>query len=198
MTRLQSNEKNWLKKNADVTVQFFNHDDPIDYFRSNAKTHQEFLSDKVALETYSSSFFRVRNSIKNVIFANDDFLKNRTNDAIAKLKAATKELSKEPSNWVYFDLMVSNGGNLSFSSVQTRGPEKAIETFGASIPAYIIASIIQNFKSSLSSNQKDFPIGVCRLKSCQIFFVKNRKDQMYCTIQHGNTAAVQRKRRSQK
>jgi hypothetical protein len=57
-----------------------------------------------------------------------------------------------------------------------------------------VAQRVANFQDWLNFYKERLPIGVCRYEKCRKFFVKERKDERYCSPTHKKLAWQKAKR----
>ncbi|MEM4413849.1 MAG: hypothetical protein QXD59_06195 [Candidatus Caldarchaeum sp.] len=176
-------------------VNFFNQD-PVEYFRNAQGFQHEFAKiarDPEKQETLRQSFKQVADAVKAVIIAYEDLWQGRARDnGIKDLQKAAKALDELIEIKTTYKLGVSNAGNVSDAPVIFEATSKL--DFISSIFLNRVAHAVANFKDWLDHYKERLPIGVCRYEKCQQFFVKERRDERYCSPRHANTAAVRKKR----
>lgn len=187
-------EKFYKKENKDWAERF------ILFFTKGPDFHKlaeaGFVYTPETQERYLQALHKVAEIIREIIIAYEDFLRvkegraahtEEVKQARKKLKEALDKLNYVPSKHVSFALQVGQiSDNLEkWSTSETLDP-RAKEFYGDETLAYDAAMEIENFKSLIASLKEHFPIGVCRYEKCQKFFVKERKDERYCSPQHKN------------
>lgn len=86
----------------------------------------------------------------------------------------------------------------TFAAEALRPTPEAVQRYGDDFTAEVMGTWLERFKRALASCGEDFPLGVCRYEKCGRFFVKKRKDEMYCTKTHAKLAWQLEKRRREK
>ncbi len=140
------------------------------------------------------ALYKVAEIIKEIIVAYEDFLNAKkgwvahtegVERARRKLKEALDRLNQVPSKHMSFSLQLGqNSDDLEKHSTSETLDPRAKEFYGDKILAYDAAMEIENFKTLLASLKEQFPLGVCRYEKCRKFFVKERKDERYCSKSH--------------
>jgi len=176
-------------------VNFFN-SDPVKYMReqpSLQSDYEKIAHDLKAQEQLRQSFRKIAEAIKNVITAYEDLWQGRApDDGVKALQRAIKELNSLIVFDATYQLAADNAGHISVDPVVFKA-QSSID-FVSSNMLGEVARKVANFQDWLDSYKERLPIGVCRYEKCRKFFVKERKDERYCSPTHANTAAVRRKR----
>jgi hypothetical protein len=176
-------------------VNFFN-SDPVEYMRKEPKLQSDYekiAHDPKAQEQLRQSFRKIAEAIKNVITAYEDLWQGRApQDGVKALQKAIKELNSLIVFDATYQLAADNAGHISVDPVVFKA-QSSID-FVSSDMLGAVAQRVANFQDWLNFYKERLPIGVCRYEKCRKFFVKERKDERYCSPTHANTAAVRRKR----
>ncbi len=83
----------------------------------------------------------------------------------------------------------------TFAAEALRPTPEAVQRYGDDFTAEVMGTWLERFKRALASCGEDFPLGVCRYEKCGRFFVKKRKDEIYCSRTHKKLAWQLQKRR---
>jgi hypothetical protein len=180
---------------------FFN--DPIGFLKKfRPDNWSQIAKDQGAQDKFAETIRETGETLKQAIRTAEAFFESRnvhkhhSKEALQAFQKSCNAVKLLPSVYLKYDVEVDNDGDL----VRTIGGywrEPLAEKLYH--PASVdTADFIHTFKSFLFSEQDHLPVGVCRLETCRIFFVKKRKDERYCSRQHANTAAVRRKRAAEK
>jgi hypothetical protein len=176
-------------------VNFFN-SDPVEYLRKQPalqSDYEKIAHDPKAQEQLRQSFRKIAEAIKNVITAYEDLWQGRApQDGVKALQKAIKELNSLIVFDATYQLAADNAGHISVDPVVFKA-QSSID-FVSSDMLGAVAQRVANFQDWLNFYKERLPIGVCRYEKCRKFFVKERKDERYCSPTHANTAAVRRKR----
>jgi hypothetical protein len=181
-------------------VNFFN-SDPVEYMRKEPKLQSDYekiAHDPKAQEQLRQSFRKIAEAIKNVITAYEDLWQGRApDDGVKALQRAIKELNSLIVFDARYQLAADNAGHVSVHPTAVSmytNPIDSIPSLKGSEMVQRVAYGVANFQDWLNFYKERLPIGVCRYEKCRKFFVKERKDERYCSPTHANTAAVRRKR----
>jgi hypothetical protein len=176
-------------------VNFFN-SDPVEYMRKEPKLQSDYekiAHDPKAQEQLRQSFRKIAEAIKNVITAYEDLWQGRApQDGVKALQRAIEELNRLITVRVEYRLAADNAGRVSVDPVAYW--RESPLAFVSPLILDDVAQRVANFEDWLNFYKERLPIGVCRYEKCRKFFVKERKDERYCSPTHANTAAVRRKR----
>ena len=176
-------------------VDFFN-SDPVEYMRKEPKlqSHYEKIAhDPKAQEQLRQSFRKIAEAIKDVITAYEDLWQGRApQDGVKALQRAIEELNRLITVRVEYRLAADNAGHVSVDPLAYW--HKSPLDFVSPLILNGVVQGVANFQDWLNFYKERLPIGVCRYEKCRKFFVKERKDERYCSPTHANTAAVRRKR----
>ncbi|MBI1742211.1 hypothetical protein HYR54_03995 [Candidatus Acetothermia bacterium] len=85
--------------------------------------------------------------------------------------------------------------------VGTKSPKLDVgtERFGAHPRKQVaIVEAIERLKELLGDSKWKYFVGVCRLKTCQKFYIKSRQDAMYCKHEHAVNAQVRKHQEKKK
>lgn len=169
-------------------VGFFNAD-PVEYLRTNPALKAEFAKiahDPKAQKKLRESFQKLANAIKAVIIAYEDLWQGRApKDGVKALRQAAQTLNELIEFQVTYRLGINNAGAVSVDPAISEVSSK-LDFISDSIRRRV-AYAVANFEDWLDYCQEHLPIGVCRYEKCQKFFVKQRKDERYCSPQHKNS-----------
>jgi hypothetical protein len=189
--QMKQQELNFIK----TWVNFFN-SDPVEYMRKQPalqSDYEKIAHDPKAQEQLRQSFRKIAEAIKNVITAYEDLWQGRApQDGVKALQKAIKELNSLIVFDATYQLAADNAGHISVDPVVFKA-QSSID-FVSSDMLGAVAQRVANFQDWLNFYKERLPIGVCRYEKCRKFFVKERKDERYCSPTHANTAAVRRKR----
>lgn len=149
--------------------------------------------------------------LKQVIIDYEDFLRakqgsfahtEKVERARQKLRESLSRLNDIPTCYVRYSLLLEDVTD-TLNTHQT-GEYLHPETVkfyvcrpdndGDSALAYKAVMGVENFKRLLKELGEHFPIGVCRYEKCRKFFVKERKDERYCSAPHKNADWVKQHR----
>jgi hypothetical protein len=176
-------------------VNFFN-SDPVEYMReqpSLQSDYEKIAHDPKAQEQLRQSFRKIAEAIKNVITAYEDLWQGRApQDGVKALQKAIKELNSLIVFDATYQLAADNAGHISVDPVVFQ-PQSSID-FVSSDMLGAVAQRVANFQDWLDSYKERLPIGVCRYEKCRKFFVKERKDERYCSPTHKKLAWQKAKR----
>lgn len=192
---LRQYEKESLLEYAQQFVRFFNVEDPVENFRDDPD-FTNIAQDEKALATLREAFNQVREAFKGLIIAYEDFWQKRTQNPIETLKEAAARVNALPTWQVRQNLEVSNAGNVKTDFTTLVPENEATEQYIDKFAVFKMSSHIENFKSMFARYKEHFPIGVCRYEKCRKFFVKERRDQRFCSEKHATYARIKRYRLS--
>jgi methionyl-tRNA synthetase len=180
-------------------VNFFN-SDPVEYLRKQPalqSDYEKIAHDPKAQEQLRQSFRKIAEAIKNVITAYEDLWQGRApDDGVKALQRAIEELNNLITLKVDYKLAANNAGRVSVDPVVFQH-QSSID-FVSSDMLGEVAQKVANFQDWLDSYKERLPIGVCRYEKCRKFFVKERKDERYCTKSHAKLTWQLEKRRTRK
>jgi hypothetical protein len=204
---LREQEKRLKRERAEILVKFFT-EGPSPHLLRDPK-----FKDPKLQEHFRKRLREVAEVIKQVIINYEDFFKAKVVEAgfedsaevekaRRKLQEALDKLNQLPTQSGRFAVVLDPVWEPIGEVVYERKAEgldrDAVEFYGDEWLAYLMAEQIENFKRALVAWQERFPVGVCRLEDCRKLFVKPRRDALYCSPRHANTAAVRRKRASER
>jgi methionyl-tRNA synthetase len=180
-------------------VNFFN-SDPVEYLRKQPalqSDYEKIAHDPKAQEQLRQSFRKIAEAIKNVITAYEDLWQGRApDDGVKALQRAIEELNNLITLKVDYKLAADNAGRVSVDPVVFQH-QSSID-FVSSDMLGEVARKVANFQDWLNFYKERLPIGVCRYEKCRKFFVKERKDERYCTKSHAKLTWQLEKRRTRK
>jgi hypothetical protein len=180
-------------------VEFFN-SDPVEYMRKQPalqSDYEKIAHDPKAQEQLRQSFRKIVEAIKGVITAYEDLWQGRApDDGVKALQRAIEELNNLIKLKVDYKLAANNAGRVSVDPVVFQH-QSSID-FVSSDMLGEVARKVANFQDWLDSYKERLPIGVCRYEKCRKFFVKERKDERYCTKSHAKLTWQLEKRRTRK
>ncbi len=189
--QIKQQELNFIRTWAD----FFN-SDPVEYTRKKPtlqSDYEKIAHDPKAQEQLRQAFHQVAEAIKNVITAYEDLWQGRApQDGVKALQRAIKELNRLITVRVEYRLAADNAGRVSVDPVVFQY-QSSID-FVSSLMLGAVAQRVANFQDWLDSYKERLPIGVCRYEKCRKFFVKERKDERYCSPTHKKLAWQKAKR----
>jgi hypothetical protein len=178
---------------------FFN-SDPVEYLRKQPalqSDYEKIAHDPKAQEQLRQSFRKIAEAIKNVITAYEDLWQGRApDDGVKALQRAIEELNNLITLKVDYKLAADNAGRVSVDPVVFQY-QSSID-FVSSDMLGEVARKVANFQDWLNFYKERLPIGVCRYEKCRKFFVKERKDERYCTKSHAKLTWQLEKRRTRK
>jgi hypothetical protein len=180
-------------------VNFFN-GDSVEYLRKQPalqSDYEKIAHDLKAQEQLRQSFRKIAEAIKNVITAYEDLWQGRApDDGVKALQRAIEELNNLITLKVDYKLAADNAGRVSVDPVVFQY-QSSID-FVSSDMLGEVARKVANFQDWLNFYKERLPIGVCRYEKCRKFFVKERKDERYCTKSHAKLTWQLEKRRTRK
>ena len=180
-------------------VNFFN-SDPVKYMReqpSLQSDYEKIAHDPKAQEQLRQSFRKIAEAIKNVITAYEDLWQGRApQDGVKALQRAIEELNRLITVRVEYRLAADNAGHVSVDPLAYW--HKSPLDFVSPLILNGVVQGVANFQDWLNFYKERLPIGVCRYEKCRKFFVKERKDERYCTKSHAKLTWQLEKRRTRK